>query len=154
MGGFTKIQLKDCSQKNIDLQNEKLSEIGLRKDIRFYSEENIKEEYEYYKKDDGYFPTDQFPPEKINSYEDFKFYWTRVGEPFVPPIGALTFDCYFGRTSQRAIKMIGKYLLENKNQIKNVDGSFTTFVERTGLPTKKKLILYQLEIPKQELTLN
>lgn len=138
MGGFTKIQLKDCSQENIDLQNEKLTEIGLRKDIHFYSENDIKEEYEFYKKDDGYFPTYQFPSEKINSYEDFKFYWTRVGEPFVPPIGALTFDCYFNRTSQRAMNKIAKYLLNNREQIAEVDGSFLTFVKRTSISQKRK----------------
>jgi hypothetical protein len=152
MGGFTKIQLKDCDQENIDKQNEKLDKIGLKKDIRFYSEKDIRDEYAFYRSTsnkDEYYPPHLFP-KPINNYNEFKKIWTGMGEVFVPPIGALTFDCYFDRTSQRAMKMIGKYLLNNIDQIEKVEGSFTTFVERTGLPTKKKLILYQLETPKQE----
>jgi len=143
MGGFTKIQLKDVSQENIDLQNSKLDIIGLRKKIRFYSKKDIALEYEYFKKDDGVFNENFFPRNLIHSLSDFKRYWSTeaLGEVFVPPIGSLTFDCYFGRTSKRAMHHIGLYLVDNHKEIKSASGSYSVFIERAGLNELELLIL-------------
>jgi hypothetical protein len=144
MGGFTTIQLKDVSQENIDAQNDLLKECGVSKKYRFYSENSILKEYEYYKKGDGVYPEHLFPTDKINSYSDFKKYWSTeaLGEVFVPRIGSLQLDCYFGRTSKRAMRNIGKYLGLNPNQIKKVDGSFSTFAER-GMTKLERQIMFE-----------
>lgn len=138
MGGFTEIRLKDCSQENIDEQNKKLEELKAPKWCRFYSEKDIEFEYDAFINGVGEFPEHLFPRHKINSYEDFKKYWSpqALGEVFVPYFGTLTFDCYFGRTSKRVMNIIGKYLVENSDQINFVEGSFSTFVERSGLSKK------------------
>jgi hypothetical protein len=132
MGGFTKIQLKDTSQENIDKHNARLELNGVRERYRFYSERNVIFEYEAFKMGDGVFPENQFPKDKINSLDDFKKYWSpeALGEVFVPRIGTLTFDCYFGRTSKRAMRNIGRYLGMNAKHLKEVGGSFETFCER------------------------
>ena len=140
MGGFTKLMLKDTSIENIRKHNELLAKAKVRKEIRFYSEDDVKLEYEYFKKGDGYFPDDQFPKDKINSYEDFTKYWSTeaLGEVFVPEFGSLTFDCYFGRTSNNAMKCIKNYIVDT---LVNADdwfspvfdyasGSWSTFLER------------------------
>ena len=134
MAGFTAIYLKDCSQKNIDEQNKKLAAYKVAKQYRFYSLENVRKEYEYFLKGDGYFPEDQFPRNKIKSFEDFRKYWSTesLGEVFVPKFGSLTFDCYFGRTSKRAMHNIANYLIDNISLIKGTNGLFSTFVERCG----------------------
>ena len=133
MGGFTKIQLVDVSEENIDKQNAKLDEIGLRKEIRFSSNKEIVLHYEAFVSGEGVFKESLFPSDKINSFEDFKKYWLGLGEVFVPPIGSLGFDCYFGRTSARAMNHIGKYVVENHKEIKSTSGSWSTFIERAGL---------------------
>lgn len=132
MGGFTQIRLKDVSEENIKRQNELLKENKVRKELRFYSIEDVKFEYEAFKKGLGVFPEHLFPKDKINSFEDFQKYWNprALGEVFVPPIGTLQFDCFFGRTSKRAMRGIGRYLGLNPREIKSVDGSFSTFAER------------------------
>lgn len=132
MGGLTQIRLKDVSEENIKRQNELLKENKVRKELRFYSIEDVKFEYEAFKKGLGVFPEHLFPKDKINSFEDFQKYWNpkALGEVFVPQIGTLQFDCYFGRTSKRAMRGIGRYLGLNPREIKSVDGSFSTFAER------------------------
>jgi len=147
MGGLTKIRLKDCSLKNIREQNKELEKYNVRNWYRFYSEDNVKEEYEYFKKNDGNFPEYKFPRDKINSYKDFKKYWSTnaLGEVFVPKFGTLKFDCYFGRTSQRAMHNIARYILNNIDQIKSVSGSYSTFVERSGYCPKTQKKLLELE---------
>lgn len=147
MGGFTAIRLNDCSEDNIKKQNEQLKKFGVAKHYRFYSEEFVKEEYEYYLKRQGNFPEHLFPRDKINSYQDFKKYWSpeALGEVFVPKFGTLKFDCYSGRTSKRAMHNIARYLLNNISQIKSTDGSFSTFVERSGYCAKTQKILFELD---------
>lgn len=142
MGGFTSIRLKDTSAKNIRKQNEVLKSYGVAKQYRFYSEDDIKFEYDGFVKGLGYFPEHQFPKDKIKSYKDFKKYWNpkAIGETFCPKKGALTFDCYYGRTSQRALRNIGKYVADNHNLIGEVSGSFSTFIER-GMTRIERLII-------------
>lgn len=140
MGGFTKIRLSDISQENIDKHNQMLKDLKAPKWCRFYSEKDVKFEYEGFVNGEGEFPEHLFPRDKINSYEDFKRYWSpeALGEVFVPKFGTLTFDCYFGRTSKRAMNIIGKYLVENCMDVEEVGGSYSTFVERSGLSKKDK----------------
>ena len=148
MGGFTKIQLEHCDQENIDLQNEKLDKLKLHKGIRFYSEKDIEMEYDFYLNDEKreeYFPPHLFPYDEIKSYEDFRKIWTGMGEAIVPPIGSLTFDCYFDRTSKSAMYKIAQYLYNNMGQISEVSGSFSTFIERSGISQKRKYALHELE---------
>lgn len=147
MGGFTKIQLIDCSQENIDNENKILDKLKLAKKYRFYSEKDVKFEYEGFINGDGVFPDDMFPRDKIRTYNDFKKYWSSeaLGEVFVPNFGTLTFDCYFSRTSKRAMNIIGKYLLLRYNEISYTDGSYSTFVERSGLSKKNKEYIMQLD---------
>jgi len=147
MGGFTTVKLKDTSRENIDRQNAKLELFGVAKKYRFYSESDVILEYEAFKVDDGVFPEHQFPKDKINSYEDFKKYWSpeALGEIFCPHFGTLNFDCYFGRTSDRAMRNIGKYIAENIDEIEGVSGSFTTFMER-GMTKAERKILEESEI--------
>jgi hypothetical protein len=140
MGGHTVIYLKDKSQKNIDIQNARL-EIGkVPQKYRFYSERDVIYQYESFKMNLGEFPKFQFPKDEINSLEDFKKFWSTeaLGSVFVPPYGTLTFDCCFGRTSDGALRKMGKYVASNLDEIISVRGSFTTFVER-GM-TKKEII--------------
>jgi len=134
MGGFTAIYLKDCSQENIDEQNKKLAAYKVAKQYRFYSPADVRKEYEYYLKGDGNYPEHLFPKEKINSFADFKKYWSSeaLGEVIIPKLGSLTFDCYFGRTSKRAMHNIANYLIDNISLIKGTNGLFSTFVERCG----------------------
>ena len=132
MGGFTTIKLKDCSEQNISAHNARLELNKVPKKYRFYSESDIIFEYESFKAGLGYFGEDLFPKDKIKSLIDFKKYWSpkALGLIFVPEIGMLTFDCYFGRTSKRAMKAIGKYLVDNHRDIEKVGGSWSTFLER------------------------
>lgn len=148
MGGFTKIQLRDTSQENIDKCNQELREFGLRKDIHFYSEKDIREEWRYYRDEPQnrakYYPPHLFPQD-MTTYSEFRKYWStsHLGEVFVPPIGALKFDCYFGRTSTRAMHAIARWLLLSLDEVKHVEGSYSTFVERCGYKarTKQKLLM-------------
>lgn len=148
MGGFTSIWLKDTSQKNIDEQNAELDALGVNKRYRFYSEENIREEWEFYRNDpDRHVHYSQFPQD-ITSYETFKLWWSpkKWGTCFIPEVGMLTFDCYFGRTSSRAMHGIARYLLYATTPIKEVSGSYSTFVERCGYKAKtKQKVLMELE---------
>jgi len=146
MGGFTEIKLKNNSNENIAKQNAKLDAIGLRKAIRFYSIADVELEYHYFKKNEGHFPDDQFPRHKIKSFNDFRKYWSTetLGVVFCPEFGTLTFDCYFGRTSKRAMRMIGRYLLSNYDQIGDTSGSYSTFIERAELSKKNFKLLSQL----------
>ena len=141
MGGFTEIFLRDKSIENIRKQNARLKAIGVSK-MYFYSDDNIQKEWEAFKKNEGVFPEHLFPREKIKTFDDFKRYWSpkALGSCFVPYNGSLTFDCYFGRTSKRQMKLLRKYLMDydfetsrfNIDLIENVSGSFSTFVERGG----------------------
>lgn len=132
MGGFTQIFLRDCSEENIARANESLKQAGLRKDMRFYSEADVKLEYEYFARGEGHFPESQFPKDKIKSYKDFTKFWNSktLGNVFCPPFGVLQFDCYFGRTSKRAMRILGRWVAENHHLIEKTSGSFTTFIER------------------------
>lgn len=140
MGGFTQLKLKDTSEENIAKHNKMLDAAKVRKGIRFYSEDNVKKEYEAFVKGEGAFPENQFPKDKIKSYRDFKRYWNpkAIGEVFCPPFGALQFDCYFSRTSKRAMKNIKNYIVNAIMSQENIfdtpfdyaDGSWTTFLER------------------------
>lgn len=142
MGGFTKIQLKDTSQVNIDDHNENLKQFGVSKRYRFYSEKDVKKEYEYYQKGDGNYPEHLFPKDQINSYEDFKRFWSpeALGEVFVPKFGSLTFDCYFGRTSEKTMHGIARWVLDF-GEVENIStsGSYSTFVERSGYKSKTRI---------------
>lgn len=143
MGGWTKIQLKDTSQENIDQQNERLREYGLRKDIRFYSEKDIIKEWEHYQNDGPeerakYYPPHMFPQD-IQTLEEFKKYWNpeAIGVVFCPKIGALHFDCYFGQTSKTAMHKIAYWILcHGESQGIRTEGSYSTFVERSGYKAK------------------
>ncbi len=144
MGGFTKIMLRDTSEENVRAQNKKLDDLGLRKDIRFYTAQQIEEEWIFYVScipttRKFYYP-EHIIPQDISSFDEFKKYWNpaHCGEEFVRPVGMLTFDCYFNRTSKKAMHLIARYLLENGIQIKEVGGSYTTFVERCGYKAKTK----------------
>lgn len=146
MGRFTTIKLKEVDDISIKIENQKLSELKVAKKYRFYSEDDIKLEYDSFKKGKGVFPERLFPRDKIKSYDDFKRYWSpkKLGVVFVPEIGMLTFDCYFGRTSKRAMHNIARYLLMNIDKIESVSGSYSTFVERCGYSEKKQKILLTL----------
>lgn len=142
MGGFTQLRLKDTSEENIAKHNKMLEAAGVRKEIRFYSENDVKLEYDYFKRGEGAFPENQFPKDKIKSYSDFKKYWNpkALGEIFCPPFGTLQFDCYFGRTSKRAMRNMKNYIVaallapENfmNSPFSEATGSWTTFLERCG----------------------
>ncbi|MFA5366645.1 MAG: hypothetical protein WC333_02075 [Dehalococcoidia bacterium] len=128
-------------------ENEELKNCGVARRYRFYSNADIRAEYEYYLKGDGNYPPHLFPPHKINTFEDFRKYWSpeALGEVFVPKNGTLNLDCYFGRTSKRAMHNIARYLLCNSSKIKSVNGSFSTFVERCGYGKKNQAILMELD---------
>jgi hypothetical protein len=142
MGGFTVIRLKDVSQENIDKQNAKLIAYGVNKKYSFYSENNVRKEYQYFVAGEGHFPENLFPKHKIKSYEDFKVYWhpDNVGEVFVPYFGTLTLDCYFGRMSVRAMKKLGSYITNNVLEIEAMYGSVSTFMERGMTRLEKKIV--------------
>lgn len=142
MGGFTQFKLKDKSQANIDKQNDLLRQYGVAKGYRFYSEKDVIFEYEAFLKGIGVFPEHKFPKDKIKTLEDFKQYWSSkaLGEVFVPPYGTLQFDCYFGRTSQRAMRNIGRYLAANHNEIETMRGSYDTFFERGMTKLERQII--------------
>ena len=132
MGGFTVVYLKDRSEENIRKHNELLKKYGVAKRYRFYSIEDVKFEYESFTKGLGVFPEHTFPKDKINSFDDFCKYWNpkTVGEIFVQYTGSISFDCYFGRTSKRAMRNLGRYFGDHYNEIFAVSGSFDTFMER------------------------
>jgi hypothetical protein len=142
MGGFTQIKLRDCSQRNIDTQNARLELAGVPKMFRFYSEKDVIFEYEAFLIGKGVFSENQFPKDKINSLEDFKKYWSTkaLGEMFVPPFGTLQFDCYFGRTSKRAMRNLGRYIALNIREFKEFDGSFSTFMERGMTAIERQIV--------------
>lgn len=142
MGGFTTLKLKDTSKENIDKHNQMLKDAKVRKALRFYSEDDVRFEYQAFINFEGAFPNDQFPREKIKSYEDFTKYWNTeaLGECFCPEFGTLIFDCYYGRTSKNAMKCLKDYiinallLVENtgKTPFECANGSWSTFLERCG----------------------
>lgn len=141
MGGFTALYLKDKSQENIDRQNQHLDSLRVPKAYRFYGEKNVEEEYQYYLAGDGVYKECFFPPDQINSLEDFKRFWSpaALGEVFVPHAGALNFDCYFGRTSDYAMHGIARWVvLFGEDEAITTSGSYSTFVERSGYKAKTK----------------
>lgn len=143
MGGFTQIKLKNCSKDNILRQNTIMNIYNVPKQYRFYCLENEQIiEYEYYKRNMGSFPEHSFPRKEIQSLADFRKFWTpsALGEVFVPYSGYLQFDCYFGRTSKRAMRKIGKYIVENIEEFDFASGSFSTFMER-GMTSKQRQIV-------------
>ena len=147
MGGFTQIRLRHTSEEVVARENKELRECGVARRYRFYSEADIRFEYEGFVTGDGVFPPHLFPKDKIKNYADFKRYWSSeaLGEVFVPKNGTLNFDCYFGRTSKRAMHNLAKYLLCNQSKIKSVNGSFSTFVERCGYGKKAQAELMTLD---------
>jgi hypothetical protein len=140
MGGFTTLKLRDTSQENIEEHNQHLDELGVAKRYRFYSLNDIKYQYEAFVNGKGVFKECFFPPDKINSFEDFLKYWSprALGECFVPYMGSLNFDSYFGRTSKRAMHGLARYLLIYGDHIRTTSGSYSTFVERCGYKAKTK----------------
>ena len=140
MGGFTQLKLKDTSTENIAKHNKMLGEAKVRKGIRFYSEDDVRLEWEAYENNEGHFPLEQFPRTKIYSFETFKQYWNTeaLGAVFCPPFGTLTFDCYFGRTSNNAMKCIKDYIISAlllqeyfmKSPFEYASGSWSTYLER------------------------
>lgn len=162
MGGLTKIHLKDPSKENIKFVNDILTGMKLAKNFRFYSEVDVQLEYKAFVDDEGVFNEDQFPKNKIKSYDDFKNYWSTeaLGEVFVPKFGCLSFDCYFGRTSQTSMNIIAKFLYSYRYLIGEVSGSYLTFInDRVTMTQKKKVELLKLDtteepvmLPKEERT--
>lgn len=142
MGGFTQILLKDTSRQSIDTQNARLALAKVPTAYRFYSEADIIHEYEAFKVYDGDFPFHQFPRHKINSLDDFKKYWSSdaLGDIFVPPIGALQFDCYFSRTPKATLKKLGTYVTDNISEFAKFKGSFETFAERGMTRAQRKIV--------------
>lgn len=142
MGGFTVIYLKKRDAETIASLNTKLAECGVAKKYRFYSEDNILLEYNAFLAKKGVFPEYQFPRDKIKSLTDFKQYWSpkAIGEIFIPYVGSLVFDCYFGRTSKRAMRNLSKFLTINHREILGVRGSFDTFMERGMTKADQKFI--------------
>lgn len=142
MGGFTTVLLRDTSHQNIAKHNALLRLYKVPKKYSFYSEDDVIFEYEAFKRGDGVFPASQFPKDKIHSLNDFKRYWSTeaLGEVFVPRFGTLTFDCYFGRTSKRAMRNIGKYLADHCREIKATGGSFETFMQRGMTKLERQII--------------
>lgn len=132
MGGYTKIRLKDNSQANIDLHNQKLREFKVAKKYSFYSIKDIEFEYQAFVKGVGVFPDHLFPKDKIKSFKDFRKYWSTeaLGEVFVPKFGTFTCDVYFGRMSKRAMRSFARYFMANIDAIAEVEGSSTTLFER------------------------
>lgn len=132
MGGFTQVFLKDKSESNIAKHNALLEMHKVPKKYRYASEHDTIIEYGWFQAGEGVFPEDRFPKDKIKSLEDFKRYWSTkaLGQVFVPYAGTLQFDCYFGRTSKRAMRNIARYLIENYRDIERTTGSFSTFMER------------------------
>ena len=150
MGGFTQIKLKDTSLENIERQNAILQIYGVPKKYRFSSLEKEQIiEYEYFVRGLGEFSENLFPKDKIKSLEDFKMYWNprALGEVFVTHSGTLNFDCYFGRTSKSAMKKLGNYIADNYRELKEVHGSFSTFMER-GMTKLQRQILQESELKK------
>lgn len=142
MGGFTQVKLKDTSRANIDKHNALLKHYKVPEKYRYYSEYDVIFEYEGFKLGTGVFPERQFPRDKIKSLEDFKQYWSSkaLGEVFVPPYGTLQFDCYFGRTSKRAMRNMGRYIADHVRDIAKTDGSFSTFMERGMTKLEQQLM--------------
>jgi hypothetical protein len=142
MGGFTEFFLRDRTEENIEKQNKILRDYKVPRKFKFYSDEDVKTEYEYFKKKDGNYPEHLFPRDKINSYEDFKKYWSpeALGSCFVPHKGSMSLDCYFGRTSKRAMRNIGRYLAENHREIEKMAGSYDTFMERGMTKLERQII--------------
>ena len=140
MGGFTKLVLKDKSIDNIRKHNELLSKAKVRKGIRFYSDDDVRLEYDAFLNNEGIFPEHSFPKDKIKTYNDFTKYWSSeaLGEIFVPKFGTLTFDCYFGRTSDNAMKCLKNYIVDTlllseyflKSPFEYASGSWSTYLER------------------------
>jgi hypothetical protein len=140
MGGFTVLALKDKSVENIRKHNELLSKAKVRKGIRFYSEDDVRLEYDAFLNNQGVFPEHSFPKDKIKSYDDFTKYWSTeaLGEVFVPKFGTLTFDCYFGRTSDNAMKCLKNYIVDTlllseyflDSPFEYASGSWSTYLER------------------------
>lgn len=147
MGGFAQVYLRDRSAEGIAKANQSLAEAGLRKALRFYSEDDVRLEYDYFARGEGYFPADQFPKDKIKSFEDFKKYWNpqALGDVFCPPFGVLQFDCYFGRTSKRAMRIMGRWIADNHRLIEKTSGSFTTFMER-GMTKLERQIMKESDV--------
>ena len=139
MGGSTFIYLKNQSETNIKRQNDLLKKFGVPKKFRFYSEADTMAEYVAFINGKGTFPEHMFPRHLINSYEEFKSFWNPkvIGEIFCPYTGSLWFDCYYGRTSKKAMYALGRYFEQNHEEIERVTGSFSTFVERG--PSKRAI---------------
>ena len=149
MGGFTQFKLRDKSQENIDKHNAILDEYKVNKKYRFYSERDVLLEWEAFKANNGTFPEHLFPKDKIKTFENFKKYWSpeAIGEVFCPEYGTLQFDCYFGRTSKRAMRNIGRYLADHHRDIKSMHGSYETFFER-GMTKLERKIMEESDINK------
>jgi hypothetical protein len=146
MGGYTTIHLKNVTQSNIAIENEKLKLYGIPTKYHFYSLNDVRMEYETFKKGEGYFPEREFSRDKIKTFADFRKCWNNKQLPFFcPKFGTLAFDCYFGRTSIRTMQKIGKYITENLDNFECFSGSFDTFMER-GMNQKQIKLFNQLNL--------
>jgi len=152
MGGFTTVYLKDTS--DIQKHNKLLADYGVRKSIRFWSQDNLREEFKFWMQCQSKGRKEQlkyYPEWIVNKYgflvitfDDFiKYIFSPdvMGETFVPKVGSLGFDCYFGRTSKRAMRNLGRYIVDNYRDIKKVRGSFETFMERGMTPLERQIIV-------------
>ena len=142
MGGFTQIYLRDKSRNNIDKHNALLKLYKVPKKYRYQSEADVILQYEAFKINDGVWQPHLFPRDKIKSLSDFKNYWSSsaLGDVFCPPNGTLQFDCYFGRTSNYAMRNIGRYISDHYKDIEKTQGSFCTFAERGMTKLEQQLL--------------
>lgn len=146
MGSQVVILLNDVSQENIDKQNQVLNNLGIDEGIHFYSEKDVKLEYDWFKTNKNEFPDHLIPHDKIKSFDDFKQYWNteNLGKTFCPEFGSLKFDIAYDRTEQDQIDLITEYLITNISLIKKGEGSFDSFVNMTKLDDDLKESLLSL----------
>jgi len=151
MGGMTTLYLADRSAKNIAYHNQKLKEFGVAKCYRFYSEADIKIAYNEFISGKGVFREHLFPKAEINSYKDFKKFWSpvAVGEVFVPYIGSVTFDCYFDRMPKRAMYNMSCYIREHRHELLGYQGALSTLFEKAF--SDKQMLKVKYFLKKGEL---
>ncbi len=141
MGGWTEIRLRDKSERNIERLNALLDRAKIAKKFRFYSIKDVEFEYSSFVAGKGVFPEDMFPRHLINSFKDFREYWNPKKQPlWCRPFGSLTLDCYYGRTSERAMFGIGKFIIDNLDEIEEASGEFGTYIERGMTPRQQEKV--------------
>ena len=147
MGGMTVVRLRNTSTDNIWSQNLILRyDYKIPPEIEFYSPQHVLFEYQGFENGTGHFPEHQFPPDEINSFNDFERFWSTdaLGEVFVPHFGTLKFDCYFGRTPVAVMNRIARYIFDNENKIRCIEGSSSAFLEKITLSNKYREAILRL----------